>query len=152
MASKCALPKSTFPVKFKVKSPVQALELARGLIRPFKHWTTNTLATDDPEWAENGLDAPAELPVKSPEAKALCALGALLRVNTEHAKKAEGFLRLASYIVTYPEEAKEVSTVQAQDYIINVNDDEGRTKEAHRKVLKMFTLAIRLAKKAAAAK
>src|SRR5437899_2973292 len=114
MAKKCALPKSVFPIHFKVRSPSHALELARGLIRPFRHWTVKKLAT-----ASNVL-----VPPKSAKAEAFCALGALLRVNTKHAREAEIFLI----------EAAGGSTRNAI-YMIN---DAGRNKKTHRAVLEMF--------------
>lgn len=123
-----------FPLKFKVKSPVHALELARQLIRPFRRWTTGVLAE-----AEIGT---GEIPPKSARAEAFCALGALERVNTKHAKKAKMFLARAAAIFTDGEDSKECWMI---DNIFDVNDN-GRIKETHCRVLKMFTKAIHLAK------
>jgi len=146
MASKCALPRSTFPVKFKVKSPVHALELARGLVRPFRHWTVGALAVDAEHIEDDGTLSGRELKPKSAKAEAFCALGALLRVNTKHAKMAEAFLSHAAWQINYdnPPEAEDRPDRQE---IFTLNDN-ARDKETHKRVLKMFTLAIRLAKKA----
>src|SRR5579859_5464807 len=94
MKKSCAIPKSMFPLKFKVKSPSHALELARGLIRPFRNWTTNNLAT-------RRLDGDDECKVspKSAKAEAFCALGALNRVNSRYQKKAELYLRRAALFI-----------------------------------------------------
>lgn len=140
MAKSCALPKSTFPRKFKVKSPVHALELARQLIRPFRHWTVGALAVNK-EGIAGGSEH--ELQPKSPRAEAFCALGALKRVNTRHQKKAEHFLKLAAFQML----EKGGYQNPLVDDIFSINDV-ARDKETHRSVLKMFTRAIRLAKKA----
>lgn len=150
MAKSCALPKSFFPVKFHVKSPVHALKLARKLIRPFKNWTIGELAIKniketytDPYTGEKKTEADIiGVEPKDPKAEAFCALGALRRVNTKHAKRAQKFLEMAA--------AKMLQTEAApvEDNIFDLNDGSG-SKQNHKEVLKMFTLAIRLAKRAA---
>jgi hypothetical protein len=133
MSKACALPKSLFPVKFKVKSPVHALELAKELIRPFRHWTTGALAVAH-------IDSGIEVAPKSAKAEAFCALGALQRVNTKHGRRAQKFLEQAACIM------KGDCLESACDLdIFDINDFE-RDKTTHRAVLKMFTKAIRLAK------
>jgi hypothetical protein len=141
MSKTCALPKSVFPLKFKVDSPVHALQLARKLIKPFRYWTVGSLA--------EGKDKDGDIHsvgVKSTKAEAFCALGALLRVNTRHQKRAKFFLQQAAaeYMGTDPIYAREAD-------IFDVND-RGQDKETHREVLKMFARAIQLAKKAAGKK
>ncbi len=139
MAKSCSLPKGAFPVKFKVKSVVHALELAKGLIRPFKHWTIGLLAATGVTDEFNGYKENE----KSPRAEAFCALGALRRVNTKYGRKAEKFLQEAAGIILGNDTAPNPGD------IFRVNDGV-RDKKTHRTVLKMFTKAIRLAKKAEA--
>jgi hypothetical protein len=138
MSKSCALPKSMFPLKFKVKSPSHALALARALVGPFRRWTTDMLATDDPDATYTG-----EISPKDARAQAFCALGALRRVNTKHEKRAEYFLQKAAAFMRYGTDIEGFN----QDDIFEVND-RVRNKETHGKVLKMFTKAIQLAKKA----
>lgn len=144
MAKSCALPKGTFPVKFKVKSVVHALELARELIRPFRHWTIGELAAKDfnpeNEDFETGLDP------KDAKAEAFCALGALRRVNTKYGTQAEEFLKIAAFEVDNDAKFEEGDRTDIQN-IFNVNDY-ARDKETHSQVLKMFRRAIVLAKRA----
>jgi len=133
------MPKSYFPLKFKVKSPRHALELARQLIRPFRNWTVNSLAVGR---LEDGKLDTIEIPTKSPQAQAFCALGALRRVNSRHEKKATLYLSRAAQIVSGDDPGKN----PPYDEIFNVNDC-GREKKTHHSVLKMFAQAIRLAEK-----
>lgn len=140
MPKSCALPKSVFPRKFKVTSPVHALQLARQLIRPFRHWTVNALAVDG---ASRGLGNKFEIDVKSPKAEAFCALGALRRVNTKHQVKAQTYLEMAAG------ELKGLDMCEpSEDDIFAVNDA-AYDKKTHRRVLKMFTRAIQLARRLA---
>jgi len=135
----CALPKSVFPLKFEVKSPSYALELAQQLIRPFSHWVQDDFAVD-----KDG----AGVPEKSARAEAFCALGALRRVNTKHAKKATKFLAQAALIAEYgnPDQGQLKSADDLD--ITGFNDDTLLPpKQKHKLVLKMFTTAIRLARK-----
>lgn len=151
MAKSCALPKSFFPVKFHVKSPVHALKLARKLIRPFKNWTVGELAVrtikdtyiDAFGQKQTGTDIEGVEP-KSPKAEAFCALGALKRVNTKHAKAAQKFLELAAFKIL----DIDPSDSPCDENIFDLNDGSG-SKQNHKEVLKMFTLAIKLAKRAA---
>lgn len=133
MSKACALPKSVFPLKFKVKSPVHALELARTLIRPFRRWTVGALAVAS-------INDTMEISPKSAKAEAFCALGALERVNTKHGRKAQKYLEQAACLV----KGEEIEGHCDTD-IFDVNDN-GRTIETHRAVLKMFAKAIHLAK------
>ena len=129
MSKTCALPRSTFPVRFEVKSPVHALKLAKGLIRAYKHWATDAFAV-----RRNKAGELEGVPTKSVKAEALCALGALYRVNTVHAKEAERFLM---------EAAGELNGGEKD--VLTLNDKE-HTRENHKLVLAMFDRAIELAK------
>lgn len=135
----CALPKSAFPLKFKVKSPSHALELARKLIQPFKHWVVGELAVGVDE--EGYKDV---IGVKSPRAEAFCALGALQRVNTKHYSTAVVFLRKAARQIAPPDERADRLS---NDDIFVVND-RAHSKKNHDTVLQMFSEAIMLARKA----
>lgn len=146
----CALPRSVFPLKFKVRSPAHALELARELIRPFRHWTTGELAVGHIV-DEDGFEDTESLKPKDPRAEAFCALGALRRVNTKHEKQAQKFLERAAAEelgILQPAQGKPKYKPFDED-IFNVND-RANDKENHRRVLHMFTRAIRLAKQAGA--
>jgi hypothetical protein len=151
MSKTCALPKSVFPLKFKVKSPVHALQLARELIRPYRNWTVGFLAVRrDPQSLPHDtrlqwLKDMSEFRVKpkSAKAEAFCALGALKRVNTKHAKKAERYLAQAASIIL----GKDPDHAATSD-ILQINDSSKRDYFSHRQVLKMFTRAIKLAEKA----
>lgn len=140
-AKSCALPRSVFPLKFKVKSPVHALQLARTLIRPFRHWTTGSFAVTGLAETASGFD----IHPKSARAEAFCVLGALRRVNTRHEYAAQKFLETAAALQLDLDPKEGTS----EDDIFNVND-EVHSKENHRRVLKMLTKAIQLAKAAAA--
>ena len=147
MSNSCALPKGAFPTKFKVKSPVHALQLARTLIRPYKNWTTGLLAAVN----NNNFDKD-EVPVKDPKAEAFCALGALLRVNTRHQEKAQEFLELAAARMN--RDAQDLTKECLEDFppsdddIFAINDAD-HDKYTHGRVLLMFRKAIALAKNAA---
>lgn len=133
----CALPKAAFPVKFRVRSPRHALQLARDLIRPINNWTQGEFAVRlDPK----NDDMPVKVDAKSPRAEAFCALGALRRVNTRHQKQAQRFLEeaAASFL-----RVLDVDAAGNEDDIFDVNDSYG-----HKEVLLMFRRAIARAKRA----
>ena len=142
MSKTCALPRKAFPVKFRVRSPRHALELARDLIRPINNWTTGELARmrdpEDPECFPS-------VQVKSPKAVAFCALGALQRVNTRHQKRAQEFLERAAAAVFRPEDSPRdlENFPPSETDIFDVNDELD-----HYNVLRMFRRAITLAKRA----
>lgn len=142
----CALPKSNFPLKFEVESPVHALKLAKKLVTPYKQWTTGAFAVS--EVNPDGNHSDDEISTFSPEAEAFCALGALMRVNTKHEDAATKFLQIAAATMRGRFEDDPYYFPESDD-IFNLNDDDGRNARAHREVLKMFDLAITLAKKAA---
>jgi hypothetical protein len=143
MKKSCALPKSAFPLKFRVRSPRHALELARDLIRPIRNWTQGSLARGaalnrDPECRP-------KVRVKSPQAEAFCALGALRRVNTRHEKPAQKFLVQAAADICRPDDTPRdrEQYPPSENDIFDVNDAYG-----HRDVMNMFRRAITLAKRA----
>lgn len=148
MTKKCAIPKSMFPVDFKVKSPVHALQLAKNLVKPFKQWTTGAFAVDKVD--QHGNSGDDQINVKSEEAEAFCALGALLRVNTEHAKEAQIFLQQAAVLINDPK-ADEGNLQHAEEEDIFQVNDARRDAKTHRRVLRMFDKAIKLGQKAAKA-
>lgn len=96
MKKSCALPKSVFPVKFKIRSVSHALREAQKLIHRPRSWIKGDLAAikgkDEPD-SPNYFREAAE--VKDPAAEAFCALGSLQRVNTRFEKKAVYFLAKA---------------------------------------------------------
>lgn len=143
MSKACAI-----PLKFQVESPVHALQLARKLIGPYKRWTVGMLGTTNPEENLYGDMVGEEVKPKSAKAEAFCALGALQRVNTRHYKKALPFLQKAAAIMQGREEDE---SFFKNDDIFAVNDV-SRDAETHRNVLKMFTKAIQLARRAERAK
>jgi len=122
-----------------------ALRAARDLIRNKNRWTTGDLAV---KYRDNETH---RCTTKSKDAVAFCALGAVKRVNGPAEKAAIAFLRAAglhlraqlasgeSKVFYTPEPPY---TVGDQD-IFSINDDYG-----HEYVLRMFSRAIRQAKKA----
>lgn len=133
----CALPRSVFPLKFRVRSAAHALELARDLIRPFKNWIVGDFAAG---YADDNIDP------KSPQAEAFCALGALMRVNSRHEKTAHRFLKEAAARMNRPD-ADLKRFPPKNDDIFQVND-QGRYEAVHARVLQMFGEAIKKAKRA----
>ena len=124
------------PVYPKFKKASQALAAARDLIRSEKRWTQNDLAVKT-IYKGTDYEQTKACSTKSPNAVAFCALGAVKRVNGPAEKSATAFLRQAA--AKFLDEAD----TPINEDIFTVNDVWG-----HESTLKMFSLAIKSAKKA----
>jgi len=124
------------PVYPKFKKASQALAAARDLIRNEERWVQNDLAVKT-IYKGTGYEQHRACSTKSPNAEAFCALGAVRRVNGPAEKSATAFLRQAAAKLL-----DETDTPINAD-IFTVNDEYG-----HKETLKMFSLAIKAAKKA----
>jgi hypothetical protein len=129
------------------KTALQNLEAARKLIRPFRRWTTNDLAIKNVEKTEFGDFKGVPCKPKNKHAEAFCALGAVKHVNGPGEKKAVNLLRIAALQMQIAEGDAEPTEKPANNHIFSINDAD-QDKENHRRVLRLFTRAIRLAKKA----
>lgn len=128
------------------KSALANLEAARKLIRPFKHWTVGQLAVRpvDDGYGEVTL---RECSPKNKNATAFCALGAVRHVNGPGEKKALNLLRIAALQIQVKDGEAGRDEKPRNDHVISINDLED-SKENHRRVLKLFSRAIKLAKRA----
>lgn len=124
----------------KFKKASLALQAARALIRSEKRWTQGELAVRARRYYNAFIhDQPTvRCSTKAKNATAFCALGAVKRINGPAERRATAFLRQAGLKIV----KNAVGEGSDQD-IFAVNDDMG-----HEATLKMFTLAIRQAKKA----
>jgi hypothetical protein len=129
-----------FP-KFKKASEV--LEAARKVIRSEKRWATGELAFTA-EFDEDDMNI-VPCKTRAKQAMAFCALGAVQFVDGPAERSATAFLREAGKHIIYGEDRSDI--VAEDHHIFKVNDEMG-----HKPALKMFSLAIRAAKKAEAAK
>lgn len=146
----------------KYRRASEVLQQAREILRHEERWITGDLAkAQEPIYAEDpqsgeitkdlvGVDS-VECDTDSKEAVAFCALGAVNFVNGPAERSATAFLRQAAHRLSNPRElpqsAPSIDEFHDDDDIFMVNDD-GGSKRNHKRVLRMFSMAIASAKKA----
>jgi hypothetical protein len=122
----------------KFEKASQALQAARKLISDKKRWVRDYLAVRKDEWMGR-----VACSTKSKNAEAFCALGAVKRVNGPAERAATAYLRQAALrylqVNGTSDDEKPVNK-----HIFKVNDNK---RYGHKHVLKVFTNAIRRAKK-----
>ena len=132
-----------FP-KFKLAS--EALTQAMNIIRDTRRWTQSELAVSQEISKVDGqtvvLDTES-CETKAKNAVAFCALGAVEFVNGPAQRRAVAFLREAGKKVCITEKEALPDDEAGNDHIFFINDEVG-----HRATMRMFTLAIKAAKKA----
>jgi hypothetical protein len=131
-------PAPIFTKKFKKASEV--LQAARQLIRDIHRWTTGDLAIrTDFQGRKSSCSTRAK------NAEAFCALGAVRRVDGPAQRSATAFLREAALRIQQSY-GREIHTTKAvDDNIFAVNDTS--VYGGHKTVLRMFTNAIRQARR-----
>jgi hypothetical protein len=122
----CVLPIGTDIDGNKPESVGQALEAAWSLISNKKHWIAGNFAE-----TKDGKPVGS----KDPLAHALCAIGAIQRVNGRYQKKAVELLNYAA-VLQLPH-----GGVECNDSVIGVNDEKG-----YAAVRKMFKTAITMSR------